>query len=219
MLSQAISAVTAQAAHGFFQDCSYKLLASCSPPSASRCSQSSCRSTYSTSPCSAPSMASDGTIRDQFERIPLQRCCIVRYLMRKGPALTPGLWTIMWWGSRRSASPVLRAGTASARSTASPRTKNLRMLLNASLLLDLVSGLHVVVTVEKTLRLALEVHSRSPLSFMPCSGSRQCLYGVFANRGLMSILRFRTSTRPSRWNSLITFETASRVKKIMLAIS
>ncbi len=57
MLSQVISAVTAQGAHGFFKDCGYRLLASCSPPS-SRCSQSAFRSAYSTSPCSAPSMGS-----------------------------------------------------------------------------------------------------------------------------------------------------------------
>jgi transposase len=58
MLSQAISAVTAQDAHGFFKDCGYQLLPSCSPPSAWRCSQSAFRSAYSTSPCSAPSMGS-----------------------------------------------------------------------------------------------------------------------------------------------------------------
>ena len=42
---------------------------------------------------------------------------------------------------------------------------------------------------------------------------------IFANLEWMVILRFCTSMVPSRWNSLITFETASRVEAIMFASS
>ena len=48
---------------------------------------------------------------------------------------------------------------------------------------------------------------------------RDGCYNISANRGVTAILRFRTSIRPLRWNSLITFETASRVETIMFARS
>src|ERR671916_436444 len=77
---------------------------------------------------------------------------------------------------------------------------------------------------NRVLRVALVVHGVSPPLrldvYAAALGLEEVsLRRIFASCGVTDILRFRTSMRPSRWNSLITFETASRVETIMFARS
>src|SRR3712207_2555216 len=100
------------------------------------------------------------------------------------------------------------------------------MLLNTNLLWIGFTVCVPVVMVKKkrVYRVALVTQYVSPLGVLAVHAAAPgleegSLRRIFDSRGLMAILRSLTSMRSSRWNSLIAFETASRVETIMFARS